>query len=78
MIASDASNDDRTRSKRREGWRQTSIARTTRLRKSPVEKGRIKEDEADAIQPHPHGDSPVEIIPGKRDQRENSSRSRRQ
>jgi hypothetical protein len=42
MIAREASNDDRTSSKRREGWRQTSITKTTTLRKSPVERAASK------------------------------------
>ena len=37
-IAREASNDERTMSSRREGWRQSSIAKTTTLRKSPVER----------------------------------------
>ena len=68
-IAREASNDERTMSKRREGWRQSEHRENHHAQKEPGGKGRIKEDEADAIEPHPHGEGPVEVIPGRREQR---------
>ncbi len=53
MIASDARRATRAMRIRRAGWRQASIASSTKLKNSVADKARIEQHDADAIDPEP-------------------------